>query len=355
MIRSPMFSLVLAAAAAGCAGGAVVDRPAGPPAAPSGCRVLRTSGDVAALRRGTGELVVVVGEVDLLRSFDDGRSWRREALPAHCRWPDVAELDGRLLVSCSEPTPPGRLLLLRERVDGGWRAPLAVASSAGIFIDTHLQPLEDGSVLLLATDLDRPGDLDTAVYRLELRRSDDGGTTWSGPDTVLSGRRGLRLEDTRTVRLADGAVLLAVERETGEGLPSTVRQLRSTDGGRSWSAPAVLWRGGDIEPGGYVSFADGELWFVASSDERAGGGSYARAMILVRRSFDGGRSWSRPEVLVDREDQLSFGGVELADDEVLLPSVRRYLGPRRLLALYVVSRQPGGGVRCASAPPLVSR
>jgi hypothetical protein len=113
----------------------------------------------------------------------------------------------------------------------------------------------------------------------------------------------------------------------------------------------VIWRGADVEPGGYVLFADGELWFVTSSDERAGGGSYDRASILMRRSVDGGRSWASPEVLVDREDQLSFGGVVLPGDEILLPSLRHYNErKRRQLSLYVVDRDLSGSVRCASTP-----
>jgi hypothetical protein len=98
-------------------------------------------------------------------------------------------------------------------------------------------------------------------------------------------------------------------------------------------------------------FDDGELWFVASSDEVAGGGSYRRALILNRRSTDGGRSWSTPEILVDREDQLSYGGVVLPGGEVMLPSVRHYGDrPRRQLSLYLVDRDSAVGARCASPP-----
>ncbi len=114
---------------------------------------------------------------------------------------------------------------------------------------------------------------------------------------------------------------------------------------------SVIWSGADTEPGGYLLFPDGDLWFVASSDERAGGGSYDRASILMRRSGDGGRSWTAPEILVDREDQLSFGGVVLPGGEVLLPSLRHYNeGKHRQLSLYVVDRDPTNGARCASVP-----
>jgi hypothetical protein len=125
--------------------------------------------------------------------------------------------------------------------------------------------------------------------------------------------------------------------------------MRSHDGGRTWASPQELWSdGGDVEPGGYLLFPDGELWFIASTDENAGGGSYTRAMIMARSSIDGGRTWSKSRILVGSEDQISFGGVLLPDGEVLLPSLRHYLHPRqRSLALYVVDRRVKEDCRCA--------
>ncbi len=331
--------------AAGCA--TAPHRP--PPAAPGSpdCPVARARGDVVAVGRQSGTLIVV-GAVGLLRSDDGGASWRSEALPVTCRWHGAAEIGGRLLVSCVDPGPPSRLLVLGEDPGGGWAAPVEVERADALLIDTNLQPLPGGEALLLATHVDRRDDLDDAVYAVRAYRSADAGRSWQTGATVLESRRGERLEDTRTVALADGGLLLAVELETAEGAPSRLLQLRSADGGRSWSAPEVVWRGGDVEPGGYVSFADGELWLVASSDELAGGGSYERATILARRSVDGGRSWTDSEVLVDRADQLSFGGLVVSPDTVLLPSLRFWSTPRRtVLALYLVDRAVGGPARCA--------
>jgi hypothetical protein len=311
---------------------------------------MKAVGDVSAILRGSGELAIVGGGIELLRSADLGRSWRREALPLECGWPDLTEVDGRLVVSCSERRPPSRLLVIAE-VDGGWSAPVAVAVTDQRFIDTDLQISPSGELVLFATHIDRPEDLDRAVYTIRQYRSADSGATWSAGATVATGRRGERLEDTRSVTLDDGDILLVYERERTEGRASRIVQLRSADGGRSWSAPEVVWRGGDLEPGGYIGFADGELWLVASSDEPAGGGSYDRATILARSSSDGGRSWGEPRVLVDRENQISFGGVELPDGRVLLPSLRFYnQAARRSLALYVVERAGGNGAVCASPP-----
>lgn len=351
LFRTPIPALAVVVLV-GCASVGPVDAPASMVTSPApDCRVARMTGDVAAVLRDSGELVIVGGGVELLRSTDLGQSWSREVLPISCRWPDVAEVGGRLLVSCSERGAPGRLLVITEQAGNGWSAPVAVDATADLIIDTNLQPLSGGSVVLFATHVDRPDDLDNAVYTVRVYRSGTGGDDWSGPETVAVGRRGEHIEDARSALFDDGSLLLAYEMETAEAAPSQILQRRSLDGGRSWSVESVIWSGADTEPGGYLLFADGELWFVASSDERAGGGSYDRASILVRRSGDGGRSWTAPEVLVDREDQLSFGGVVLPGGEVLLPSLRHYnQRRRRQLSLYVVDRDPTNGARCASTP-----
>jgi hypothetical protein len=343
---------LLVFAAPGCVTAEVSTRePTAEPSTALDCRVTAATGDVAALLRRSGELVIVGGRVELLHSVDLGVSWRREELDLRCGWPDVAEVGGRLLISCSKPKAPGRLLVMAEDPDGGWSAPIEVDAGADLFIDTHLQVLPGGEVILFATRIDRPENLDRGVYTVSLYRSRDGGVTWSDGVTVVSGRRGRHIEDTRSVQLGDGSVLLAYESERAEGAPSKVRQLRSIDRGRTWSDDGVIWRGADVEPGGYVLFADGELWFIASSDERAGGGSYDRAMILMRRSMDNGRSWTAAEVLVGSEDQVSFGGVVLLGDEIILPSLRHYTERNhRGLSVYVVGRDPTQGARCASPP-----
>ena len=347
-----MVAGLLVLAAPGCVAAEVSEKePAAESFAALDCRVMAATGDVAALLRGSGELVMVGGRVELLHSMDLGVSWRREELELNCGWPDVAELDGRLLISCSKLKAPGRLLVMTEDPSGGWSAPIEVDAGADLLIDTHLQVLPGGELILFATRIDRSEDLESGVYMVQLYRSGDGGVTWSDGETVVTGRRGRHIEDTRSVYIGDGSVLLAYESEKAEGAPSKVRQLRSVDGGRTWSEEGVIWGGADVEPGGYVLFADGELWFIASSDERAGGGSYDRAMILMRRSMDNGRTWTTAEVIVGSEDQISFGGVVLPGDEIILPSLRHYTERKhRELSVYVVGRDPSRGARCASPP-----
>jgi hypothetical protein len=337
---------VLALLAAGCA-----SSPGVPPLVPArsaDCIVAPALGDVAAVRRASGELVVTGSTRGLLVSTDLGRRWAARPLPVDCLWPDLAEVDGRLLQSCAEPRPTARLLVLAEAEDGGWQAPVVVATTDELLIDTCLQPTASSEVLLFATHVDRPRDLDDAVYTVRQYRSLDGGSTWSEPRVVVTGKRGQHLEDTRSLRLDDGSLLLLNEVERREGRRSVLVQRRSVDGGATWTLPEVVWRGSDLEPGGYLVLPDGELWLVASSDRAAGGGSYGRAIIEARSSLDRGATWSEPFVLVGEEDQLSFGGVLLPGGDVLVPSVRHYNRPgRRSLALYVVADDGSGSWRCA--------
>lgn len=349
--RLPCTSLTGAAAAiallaVGCASSRGV--PPQAPARPADCIVAPALGDVAALRRASGELVVTGSTRGLLVSTDLGHRWAARPLPVDCRWSDLVEFGGRLLQSCAEPRPPARLLVLAEAGDGGWQGPVVVDTTRELLIDTCLQPIAAAEVLLFATHVDRPRDLDDAVYTVRQYRSLDGGSTWSEPRVVVVGKRGHHLEDTRSIRLDDGSLLLLNEVERREGRRSVLVQRRSVDGGATWTPPEVVWRGSDLEPGGYVVLPGGELWLVASSDRAAGGGSYGRAIIEARTSRDRGVTWSEPFVLVGEEDQLSFGGVPLPGGEVLVPSVRRFDRPdRRSLALYVVAGDGSGSWRCA--------
>jgi hypothetical protein len=178
---------LLVLAASGCVTVEVsANETAAEPSAVLDCRVMAATGDMAALLRGSGELVMVGGGVELLHSTDLGVSWRREDLELSCSWPDVAESKGRLLISCAKPKPPGRLLVMAEDPDGGWAAPVEVDGGADLFIDTHLQVLPDGEVILFATHIDRPKGLDDAVYTVRLYRSGDGGASWSDGEKVVT-------------------------------------------------------------------------------------------------------------------------------------------------------------------------
>jgi hypothetical protein len=71
-----------------------------------------------------------------------------------------------------------------------------------------------------------------------LQASDDGGRTWRPPALVSrSGRFAAR--ELQTLVAPDGALHLVWQQERAAGDP-VYRRVASTDGGRSWSAPADL-------------------------------------------------------------------------------------------------------------------
>jgi hypothetical protein len=319
------------------------------------CRVLEAKGDTAAVRLGSGELVLVASGLIVARSVDHGRSFTVEPGPADCDWPGVDAVDDRLFIACVEEDDASRLIFMASD-DGGWHfePPVELVSSSHPLIDVELVALGSERLLVVVSEVFGPANRNAARYRLRSFSSPDGGASWRDGGVVFDGLFGVNLEDTRALWLGGDDVLLAFEYEVQEGGRSAIRQLRSRDGGQSWGDETGLWGGGpaaDLEPGGYLRFGDGELWFVASTDEEAGEGSYSRAAIRRIVSHDGGYSWSAPTTMVDEEDQISFGAVELATGEIALPSLRFFRRYRdRAVYLYVVDRHAPGEFRCVTEP-----
>jgi hypothetical protein len=309
--------------------------------------------DVAAASLSSGDLVLIAGGLAVARSADNGRSFVITQGPVDCQWPGVDAVGDRLYLACVEADVTNRLLFLVSE-DGGRRfePPEELVSSRHALIDVELVALSDGHLLVLVSEVDGPANRNAARYRIRAFRSADGGESWEDGGVVVEGLFGVNIEDTRAVWLGGDDILLAYEYELREGGVSAIRQLRSRDGGESWGEETGLWGGhpsADLEPGGFMRFDDGELWFVASTDEQAGGGSYGRATIRRVVSQDGGHSWSEPETLVDQEDQISFGAVMLATGEIALPSLRFYqIYRERALYLYLVDREAPGEFHCAT-------
>ncbi|MGH2530890.1 MAG: sialidase family protein [Thermomicrobiales bacterium] len=153
---------------------------------------------------------------------------------------------------------------------------------------------------------------------LETVRSTDGGKTWQEVGLVWRPDRDNRpysYSAPSLTRLADGSLVLtairrdgsdpsrlAVNPDTGGFLPVETLLFRSSDSGRTWSAPEVIQIPGrqivDIS-GPVVELNDGR-WFLpfdlgkAYDDPRP-----VRAVMIGLFSSDGGRTWGNRVTLAD--------------------------------------------------------
>ncbi|MFB4317689.1 sialidase family protein [Actinomadura sp. 21ATH] len=146
-----------------------------------------------------------------------------------------------------------------------------------------------------------------------ISRSTDGGRTWAPPRTTVTADEGTMVTGHRLAVLNDGSLLdvhTHVRFGGGPGLSEyTVRSVRSTDGGATWSAPRKV---GDFdtriaiqdpESGEHVSHTTSILsdvaidrrtgrLYAAWQDARFSGG--AADGVALTSSADGGRTWSDP-------------------------------------------------------------
>jgi len=159
---------------------------------------------------------------------------------------------------------------------------------------------------------------DTEDITLELRRSTDGGRTWSEPSTPfamdLDGRRG-SLKAGPITRLADDHLLIAalwIDREAFPGqplfnqetegcLPMVVALADSSDDGRTWSTWRPVPIPDDIGPpsltNAVVRLADGRLVLSIESNKTYLDRSPWFQRVVHLRSSDEGLTWSAPDTV----------------------------------------------------------
>ena len=263
------------------------------------------------------------------RSSDGGKTWARTELPfSLCTggqttgWPRASDPwvsigpDGRAYV-----VGLGSGVAVSTSTDGGrrWSAPVTLAANDGTYLVDKCTVTADPAQAGVAY----------AVWQRYLRRRNgppiesdtllsvtrDGGRRWSAPRLVLAHTNDTG--DVASVVLPGtrGALFHLAYRQAG-GVPgpgaahlSTLLVQRSSDGGRTWTAPRRIARirtaagtlrdpaSGKVIRPGVASFAlgsSGRLYAVWQ-DSRFGGGSIDQ--VAFSRSADGGRTWSKPRRL----------------------------------------------------------
>jgi hypothetical protein len=223
-------------------------------------------------------------------------------------FPDVVRLaDGRLLVAYREGTGhvshEGRICTVESTDDGRtWSAPRVAVDGAYDDRDPKLGVTADGGVLLSYFVIDWNSGPRHVVLGTYVRRSDDGGRTWSEPapvGTAMSGASG-RTEGGYAlgwagchggaVHLPDGDVLLPLYGTVPTGRWQRATVARSGDGGRTWpgAGEAVIAAADGVhfqEPTLTVLGTGEVVALIRTTMEQA----------YLARSGDSGRTWSAPE------------------------------------------------------------
>jgi len=214
------------------------------------------------------------------RSFDQGRTWQRVHL-------DRSDLLVRSIVRDAR----GELLIGTMSASGtGAGSVYRSADNGATWASVQLSPGEEGSGDGLAALVAHPND----VRRLfvltaggEVRRSDDGGASWSCDpgSAVCATERAF----SQLIIEPDGPQALLLLGARGPGWSV----LRSSDGGTTWSEVRATGLP-DAQPGVGAAAALGNGVFLVSTV----GGTY--------RSADGGRTWQSLEGALSAGPVLDF-------------------------------------------------
>ncbi len=131
---------------------------------------------------------------------------------------------------------------------------------------------------------------------IKFKTSADNGTTWSGA-VVIASEANIDNRDPMITRLANGDLYVTYPRKDWiAGTPAVGWDLRSTDDGATWSAPAAM---GTYPPGGpVVQLRDGSLIFGTHFKIDAGD-TYTSAW--VHRSTDNGATWGAAILVANGE------------------------------------------------------
>jgi hypothetical protein len=149
-----------------------------------------------------------------------------------------------------------------------------------------------------------------AAAQVVLQRSDDGGENWQAPVRVNAAPEPVAAEGENRPKLAfgpGGEIYVTWTSPTSAKFTGDIRFARSLDGGKTWSAPAVVHHDRQLITHRFESLIvdpKGRLW-VAWVDKRdlkmaeEAGRPYRGAAIYYAHSDDRGTTWSSDTKLAD--------------------------------------------------------
>jgi hypothetical protein len=215
----------------------------------------------------------------------------------YCAFTDLTRLDDETLVAVynagEDHLDSGLRIELRRSTDGGrtWSAPSVVVEpiNEGYGVrDPHVAQLQDGRLVLVWFSY-RTRDVYSSITT-HVRTSHDDGETWSDPRAVDSGPFVGTAASNRPLELDDDRLLLSIHGKPEKGADRELLGVAvSTDGGDTWPTFHEIHQ----EPqhqGMECELAQlpgGEIVALARRTDRALGLRFV--------SSDGGRTWSEPE------------------------------------------------------------
>ena len=185
------------------------------------------------------------------------------------------------------------------------------------------------------------------VYMAVMRSRDDG-VHWSAPAKIAPlGTVGVSA-DGKPLRVGDYLPDIVVDRQSGnvyvtwaDGMGGSTNKIvmsRSTDGGRHWSAPAIVSHHDSAQSFNHaISVAnDGELVVLYYDTDRNVNGSAdgIPTDVYIRHSADAGQTWSTPQLITsyDFANAPVARGYFVGDYQGLEP-----IGPKGLIAFIGVT------------------
>ena len=283
-------------------------------------------------------------------SHDGGETWSRSAIPGlltcaagryvHTSdpWVSIGN-DGTTYVASlatrtAMATGTAHDIVVSVSRDHGttWDAPVVVETATAPPLQPDKEailadPRRPGSAYAVWVDYRVVSGVDPSVNQVMFARTGDAGRTWSTPAAIYSGND--EAQQNQLLMTAGGVLLdVFVEAPSLPGiahppaLPVKIRLIRSSDQGKTWSAPIDAARftyTNTVDPG-----TGSQLRFFGQNISAASAGNAVYvswfedhgdfSTILVARSEDAGLHWRAPHVVVREKAEAFLPTVAVAGD-----------------------------------------